>query len=176
MLFRSLNRTGFREIVDGISRTVRDKDWDRLSVLCLDLDGFKSVNDRFGHMVGDLVLREVSMRIMDVIDPTHIACRTGGDEFVVFVPASAIDTASNLAFRLIAAIGVPYSVGRGLSVQIGVSIGGTTRAHAYRNTEALLLAADANLSEAKEAGRTCYCDERGVARNGTNVHYLRPVS
>ena len=171
-----VNRTGFREIVDGSSRTLRGKNWDQLSVLCLDLDGFKSVNDKFGHMIGDLVLREVSMRIVDVIRSGDVACRTGGDEFVVFMPAASADTASDLACRLITAIGAPYAVDRGLFAKIGVSVGGATRADPQRTTEALLLTADVNLYEAKEAGRASYRDERGVNRAGTNVHYLRPVS
>lgn len=77
------NRRGMHTAVAALMRDHRP---DHLSVLCLDLDAFKSVNDRFGHAVGDEVLRATAARIEELSPPGAVAARLGGEEFAVVVP------------------------------------------------------------------------------------------
>src|SRR2546429_9415912 len=63
----------------------------KLSLIVFDLDDFKDVNDRIGHLAGDSVLAEAAERVRDVVRTADIACRVGGDEFAVILPESAIE-------------------------------------------------------------------------------------
>ena len=88
-----------------------------------DLDGFKPVNDHFGHHVGDVVLTEVADRIHSAVRDTDTAARLGGDEFGVLVEGiESLEMLAMVADRMIAAISQPIRVD-GATVQIGVSIG-----------------------------------------------------
>ena len=75
-----------------------------VSLIVFDLDDFKRINDRVGHLGGDLVLAEVADRIRTVVRATDIACRVGGDEFAVILPESSRDDAELLADRIAVAI------------------------------------------------------------------------
>jgi diguanylate cyclase (GGDEF)-like protein len=77
----------------------------RLSLVVLDLDDFKRINDRIGHLAGDAVLAEVASRLRSVVRSTDIACRIGGDEFAVILPESTHADADNLAARIERAVG-----------------------------------------------------------------------
>ncbi len=92
------NRRGLHTAVEALMRDHRP---DQLSVLCLDLDSFKSVNDRFGHAVGDEVLRATAARIDELSPPGSVSARLGGEEFAVVVPG---DDARAVARSLIAGI------------------------------------------------------------------------
>ena len=72
----------------------------RLSLIVLDLDDFKRINDRIGHLAGDAVLAEVAARLRTVVRSTDIACRVGGDEFAVILPESTRGDADHLAARI----------------------------------------------------------------------------
>lgn len=95
----------------------------RLALLVLDLDDFKAVNDRIGHLAGDAVLSDIAERIREVVRSADVACRVGGDEFGVILPESALDDADQLYARLQAAItSRPLTnAGAGLSVSAGVA-------------------------------------------------------
>lgn len=71
-----------------------------LSVLLLDLDDFKAVNDTFGHLAGDRVLRAVGQALRTTVRPYDLVARYGGDEFVVLAPGTALPAAGELAERL----------------------------------------------------------------------------
>jgi diguanylate cyclase (GGDEF)-like protein len=75
-----------------------------LAVIVFDLDDFKSVNDRIGHLAGDSVLAEAADRVRDVVRSADIACRVGGDEFAVILPESTLDDADQLYRRIQAAV------------------------------------------------------------------------
>lgn len=77
----------------------------RLALIVFDVDDFKDVNDRVGHLAGDAVLAEVAVRVREVIRSADIPCRVGGDEFAVIMPESALDQAERLFGRLQGAIG-----------------------------------------------------------------------
>jgi diguanylate cyclase (GGDEF)-like protein/PAS domain S-box-containing protein len=122
-----------------------------LSVLMLDLDGFKSVNDTWGHHAGDMVLVEVATRLSGTLRESDTAARLGGDEFVLMLPATpllgAIETARALVDFIVAPIAVD---GRPLTV--GASIGIAVFPNHGRDAQVLLAAADSAMYEAKRSG------------------------
>jgi diguanylate cyclase (GGDEF)-like protein len=125
-----------------------------VAALYVDVDGFKNVNDSFGHAAGDELLRIVASRLQSVIREGDTAARLAGDEFVVFVDGSTLDAGPELvAERLLAVLRQPYDltkeIGRELSVSASVGIASGLRGSA---TE-LLRDADVALYEAKAAGR-----------------------
>lgn len=127
------------------------------AVLCLDLDGFKSVNDELGHAVGDSVLVSVGSGCCRAsIGPTWCP-RRGGDEFVIIhVPDRAVSaSAEALAQRLIDAVASPLAIA-GWSGTIGLSIGIAVVSGSSRDGEAVLRAADEAMYSVKAAGRNGY--------------------
>ena len=97
---------------------------DRIALLLLDLDGFKQVNDTFGHAAGDLGLRTTAERLSATTRSDEIVVRLGGDEFLVcLTKAPSSDETRALAGRVAAQLAEPIEVGGGQSVTVGVSIG-----------------------------------------------------
>ncbi len=129
------------------------------AVLCLDLDGFKAVNDQHGHAAGDALLRAVAGRVTQAVRDRDIACRVGGDEFVFLLPDTSAAEASFVASRLIAAISRPFDIGTGQLIRIGGSIGSAIADEQGEGPQALLDRADQALYLAKAAGK-------GVHREG----------
>ena len=76
----------------------------RLALIVFDLDDFKAINDRIGHLAGDTVLAEVAERVRDVVRHADIACRVGGDEFAVILPESTLADAEQLYRRIQAGV------------------------------------------------------------------------
>lgn len=94
----------------------------RLALIVFDLDDFKDVNDKVGHLQGDAVLAEAAERVREVIRSADIPCRVGGDEFAVILPESAIEQAEQLFGRLQAAIsGRPIGQAGRLHISAGVA-------------------------------------------------------
>ncbi len=121
-------------------------------VLMIDLDGFKAVNDRFGHAAGDLVLCTVGQRFEGAIRQSDTLARLGGDEFAVIL--SRLDcsaTATRVAERLIVTLEAPFEL-RGQLVTIGASVGIATYPNHASSADLLLAAADAAMYQAKQAG------------------------
>ncbi|NMG17528.1 bifunctional diguanylate cyclase/phosphodiesterase [Aromatoleum bremense] len=126
-----------------------------LALLYIDLDGFKSVNDRHGHGIGDELLRAVSQRINSGIRRSDVAARLGGDEFVVVVFAAGADGAAALARKLVESLSDPYRIGE-ISVRISASIGIAIYAGVETTCEKLLQQADAAMYRSKANGKRCY--------------------
>ncbi|SCX58165.1 diguanylate cyclase (GGDEF) domain-containing protein [Klenkia marina] len=123
-----------------------------LSVLFLDLDGFKAVNDGRGHAIGDALLVEVADRLRAGVRSDDLVVRLGGDEFAVLVPGPA-SHAAEVAHRLQAAVRFPVQLGgRPVSVTTSVGIAGTGTA-GRRDADLLLRNADLAMYQAKAAGR-----------------------
>lgn len=124
-----------------------------LAVIFLDLDGFKGVNDRHGHPVGDEVLRETGRRLLAGVREGDIVARYGGDEFVVVCEVADADLAAEIAERLRDSIEQPFEVA-GDTVQIAASVGVSLAAsHGSRlSTDQLVRAADQAMYLAKSGG------------------------
>jgi diguanylate cyclase (GGDEF)-like protein len=94
----------------------------KLALVVFDLDDFKAINDRIGHLSGDAVLAETADRVRDVVRAADVACRVGGDEFAVILPESGTADADQLYHRLLGAIST-YPIGQAgrLSVSAGIA-------------------------------------------------------
>ncbi len=128
---------------------------DTVSVMTIDIDHFKHLNDSFGHDVGDAVLREFAVRLASNVRPSDFACRMGGEEFVVIMPRTGGDIACLAAERLRRQIcASPFSApGVQHPIDVTVSIGVACLAGPDDAVDALLKRADEALYEAKRAGR-----------------------
>lgn len=144
-LTRMLNRAGLLARAELAPPTPSDV------LLCLDLDGFKAVNDRGGHAVGDAVLNAVAARIRRSLRTDDLAARVGGDEFVLVLREITSAQAQSAAERLIAAIGQPVHAG-GSTWSVGASIG-IARFDNVALLDTALANADHALLQAKAAGK-----------------------
>jgi diguanylate cyclase (GGDEF)-like protein/PAS domain S-box-containing protein len=125
------------------------------AIMFLDLDGFKPVNDTFGHPKGDAVLRAVAKRLVDEVAQDGHVGRMGGDEFaIVVIDAQSRRMVEQLADRIIRAIGEPYVIDQ-TEIRIGVSIGSAFGPIDGATVDDLILKADLALYQAKDAGRGC---------------------
>lgn len=121
-----------------------------LSVLMLDLDDFKLVNDTLGHVHGDRVLTYAAETIRSNLRASDVAARYGGDEFAVILPESSADDAAGVAERILAAFRArPFTASGGTSLPVGVSIGVAAHPGDGRTATELIAAADAGLYAAK---------------------------
>jgi diguanylate cyclase (GGDEF)-like protein/PAS domain S-box-containing protein len=129
----------------------------RASLVVLDLDGFKEVNDRFGHPVGDELITRVGALLRDTVRTTDIVARLGGDEFVVILPEAGPEDAKRLAARILDAVRACGQITVGdQHAQVTASIGLTSFDGDTGLTGADLVAeADVALYEAKAQGRNC---------------------
>jgi diguanylate cyclase (GGDEF)-like protein len=128
----------------------------RFAVLFVDLDGFKQVNDAFGHHVGDLLLVEVAQRIRVTIPAHDTTARVGGDEFVLTTDARTPQDAANLAERLLGVLREPIPAAGNLCI-VSASIGIAFYGGGETDRENLLKNADAAMYHAKAMGRNTYC-------------------
>jgi len=141
--------------VSGARRTAGD-----LTVLLLDIDHFKEVNDRFGHMAGDRALCVIATRILRILRATDILARYGGDEFVVVASGSGGDDARQLAERVLRAVEGLHLGARGGTVRITASIGMASLAEVASSNEpvgAILSLADERMYAAKSTGGNRVC-------------------
>ena len=148
-----MNRRAFSDFSNRANRR-RAGLRNALSLLVLDLDHFKSVNDRFGHDVGDRMLKAFAEIAEASVRPSDQLFRMGGEEFCFVLPDTTLEEALGVAERIrcgFAAEAVETSAGRAHAT---VSIGIATSAHAIE-IEVLLAAADAAVYEAKSRGRDC---------------------
>jgi diguanylate cyclase (GGDEF)-like protein len=123
-----------------------------LSIAMVDLDHFKAVNDRHGHLAGDAALRHVARMLRRTVRQSDWLARYGGEEFVVLMPDTALDFARAAADRMRMAACQPGDARTGIALGLTVSIG-VTQLRAGETAEAALRRADLALYEAKAAGR-----------------------
>ncbi len=123
-----------------------------LALLFIDVDHFKSINDRHGHAAGDEVLQEIALRLRGAVRTTDTVARVAGDEFVVILEQlRSTDEPQFVARKLLAAIGKPFMLDHG-ALQVGVSIG-IALGQAGDGADQLLRRADRALYAAKDGGR-----------------------
>ncbi len=148
------NRAAFNErLAAAIAKA--DEAGTSVALLCLDLNRFKEVNDVFGHLAGDELLRQVSQRFKTVSQGAEIA-RVGGDEFICIVTGKSLpDRAWKLAERLRGAVAAPFDIdGRQICISIGI---GAALYPDHGDVEAVLANADAALYRAKAPGGGDIC-------------------
>jgi diguanylate cyclase (GGDEF)-like protein len=119
-----------------------------IAVHTLDLDRFKEANDRFGHPVGDALLKQVAGRLRAIAATDDLVVRLGGDEFVLV--QRAVRDAEAMAQRIVQSISAPYDVD-GQAIELGVSVGVAVAPNDGRTAEALLSRSDRALYRAKES-------------------------
>lgn len=147
------NRRRFMERVEAeIGRTTRGGA--QFSVLALDLDNFKSINDRFGHQVGDDILKSFVQKCLDSIRPYDGVARVGGEEFMILLPQTSLEGARVIAERLRTTVAnTSFNSGLQRLTVVTVSIGISQSGHDGDTIEAILHVADQRLYHAKHQGR-----------------------
>jgi diguanylate cyclase len=142
------NRTALSEAYSSLRRAD-----DRLTcVHCFDLDGFKDVNDRFGHAVGDALLVGIAERLRETLDPPAIAVRIGGDEFVILQPdLQDPSEAEILARKIHTVLAAPYRIADE-EITIGISLGYTMALSGSANLDHMMATADKASYRAKRNG------------------------
>lgn len=126
----------------------------QLSVLAVDVDFFKAINDTYGHDAGDKVLQELGSRLRENTRSIDLSCRTGGEEFIVVLPSTDGDTAERIAERLRRSVAArSFSVDVKKTVPVTVSVGMATLLGSEDTLEHLLKRADEALYTAKREGR-----------------------
>ena len=132
-----------------------------MAVLYLDLDGFKAINDTFGHGTGDVLLKMVAERLTATVRKEDTVARLGGDEFIIALPeVDSADGAAKVALKVIAAVSQPYAIG-GHTINITTSAGVSIYPVNGEDADTLMMSADLALYEAKSAGKnTCRISKR----------------
>jgi len=122
-------------------------------VLMLDLDHFKRVNDTYGHLAGDAVLREVGVRMQETLRSYDLVGRYGGEEFLVVLPDCTTDEVQRCAERIRSAVSRDPIRAEGSLIAATISIGAVVMDHSFLSATDALRSADAGLYEAKDRGR-----------------------
>ncbi|WP_434028333.1 bifunctional diguanylate cyclase/phosphodiesterase [[Pseudomonas] boreopolis] len=149
------NRFLLREQAEKAMREARD-DGTTLAMLLVDLDGFKSINDSFGHATGDTLLKLAATRLHQNLRNSDLFGRFSDDEFVVVLRGlAAPEDAGHVARKLIGALGEPLRRDH-ITLKIGASIGIAVQDENLPDFDSLLRAADAAMYAAKESGRNTY--------------------
>jgi len=138
-----------------------------LALIYLDLDGFKAVNDSYGHMAGDALLQLVAERLRGLVRSSDIAARIGGDEFVVLSEQTEPTQLQRFGERLVREISQPYELDSGDTLHIGASVGIALAPEHGRDMTSLMTAADAALYQAKSRGKSlCVIASQQIALEG----------
>ena len=155
------NRTMLnQEMVEALGDVRTDRS-PGLTVMIMDLVGFKQVNDTFGHQLGDLLLQEIGQRMADVLAGQGLLARLGGDEFAAVLPrvatvAEALDVAAHVQEAMERPIGI-----EGVDVEVGVSIGVAVAPLHGMDGHTLMKRADAAMYDAKNSGSGLHIFETG---------------
>jgi diguanylate cyclase (GGDEF)-like protein len=128
-----------------------------LSILMFDIDHFKTINDRLGHLRGDDVLRAVGAQLTQVTRSTDVRCRYGGDEFLVILPDTPLLGAQHVAESLRKQIGTLAMVAGDHTVAVTASVGVAAATASETGVTALIERADEALYRAKRSGRNRFC-------------------
>jgi diguanylate cyclase (GGDEF)-like protein len=148
------NRHLFDEILRRHLASCQETDT-RLAIVCIDLDGFKPINDMHGHATGDEILRTVATRLKNSIRQSDLAARIGGDEFALILMHTGLEAAETVATKVLDSLSIPYSIGA-QTLEISASIGIAAYPESGTTAEVLSRRADEAMYKAKVAGKRCY--------------------
>jgi len=147
------NRAGLLALADEGRRSARARGTSSTTAMFVDLDHFKEVNDRFGHLAGDTLLAEAARRLRSTVRPEDVVGRLGGDEFLVLIFREVSDIATaKLAERIITALEEPFTLATD-DVYVSASIGITRVDQHDADVHRLIHESDKALAEAKRNGR-----------------------
>jgi len=170
----ALNRRAFYLDADReVSRSIRTGK--NLSVLVLDIDDFKSMNDTYGHAAGDHVLQQLVERIKSILRVQDLLARTGGEEFAILLPDTTYDLAKAVAERIRASLQTLDLTFDGTHCAISVSIGIAEMTPSIAVFEKVLQHADAAMYAAKRAGKNrIVAFEDAAQPNSTDLSSIAP--
>jgi len=147
------NRRHFEErLAAALHRSQRQHE--AISLLCLDIDNFKQINDNYGHPVGDAVLKAFADRLQSCVRTEDVVARLGGDEFAILIENPLPESGEIVAQKLLAIMQKPMQID-GMTVQVSASIG-VAFSKQNSSSDALMKLADQALYAAKSAGRNTY--------------------
>lgn len=165
------NRSQFVALLNQVIEEAGSSE-EKLALMFLDLDRFKSVNDSFGHSMGDALLIEAANRLQSCLHADHLLCRFGGDEFVILLRnADNIDQINRLASQLLTEIAKPFKL-YGREFFISTSIGISCWPEDCQDSEMLIKNADLAMYHAKDEGRGNF-QYYSAERNSEALYHLR---
>ena len=131
--------------------------YDQICLLKIDLDGFKEVNDHYGHAAGDVILMRVAAMLRDVLQDDEFTARVGGDEFIILSKSGEdLERPSELSHQILEALHAPIEF-NGRQCRVGASIGIALGIDASNDPDKLLSNADLALYQSKNTGKGSYC-------------------
>ncbi|MDR3392549.1 MAG: diguanylate cyclase [Sulfuriferula sp.] len=150
------NRRQLENNLEREAATINRGRQGNIALVMIDLDGFKPINDRYGHEVGDIVLRTIATRLTESARVNDTIARIGGDEFTLICPdLRNKENADAFCQRLLDSLNRPIPTRAG-PVQVGASIGIAFYPDHAENVDDLIRVADKTMYAAKNAGRNCY--------------------
>jgi diguanylate cyclase (GGDEF)-like protein len=148
----------------------------KVAVMYLDLDGFKTINDTHGHAYGDEILKQVAQRLIGCSRKEDTVARVGGDEFVIVMGNIAhLSDTQDPAAKLIDAVSQPYQV-NGLTLNLSTSIGVGIFPDDADEVASVIAAADAALYEAKRSGKNRCCTAQALRKQAAPQHTMSPTT
>lgn len=153
------DRAALEEHLDSLFGSYADSDFDdrlQFAILCIDLDGFKQFNEKYGRAEGDLVLKLVADRLQTCMRKNDVVYRIDGDEFAVVLLQVTANEVANVADRIIGSVSQPYDLANADPAAITVTIGAALAPRDGDTPESLLWCGDAALYIAKKAGKGIY--------------------
>jgi diguanylate cyclase (GGDEF)-like protein len=149
-----INRTHALEVMDTELRRAR-RSQSPVALIMFDLDHFKDVNDRYGHLCGDAILSAVGVKMREVLRGSDLKCRYGGEEFLVLLPETPLEGAKRVADTMRRELADMHVSWKDEKVSITASFGVTVAMPSEIDSHALISRADAALYRAKDQGRNC---------------------
>ena len=147
------NRKAFHQKLTQSIHNANNLSGQILAVLFLDLDGFKAINDTYGHEMGDWLLNQVGQRLRSCVRGDDVVARFGGDEFCIILNhATSRAKIKSIARRILKSVTNPF-IREGVSMSIGVSIGIGVYSKGIKDSEALLKEADSAMYRVKQSGK-----------------------
>lgn len=138
-----------------IDHAINQADNNKVGVVYLDLDNFKKVNDAYGHLFGDQLLRDVSLAILSCLEHDRY-WRGGGDEFLVLASNTSQSALEAMASRILTRLRLPFRIGL-IEVYTSCSVGIFTLSRTWFDSAVIIRHADTAMYTAKEGGRGQFC-------------------